>query len=670
MANIPLDDFNAPRVMPRTNPSRVDLSGSDAAGRAYEQAGNQLANVSEKFLQVSQQKRAQKEQEESAVAAAKASNAITEYRLNVEASVANGADQMRRGGDYTKAPESYDKQMDTLPPPQIEGLSPETQERYNGAIANARKEGRLKIDNAVVSARRDEGQSQFEKAVDLSGKSAGLPGANIDAANAQLVEQGKFYIENFGLDASVVNKKIQDRSDSNWVNQAVGLMTDNRDNAAGLKALETALTDPKGHYATRIDTDRKNEIVSRINVRMAQLESKQENEANKREAAGASSLKWYQDQQATGLMIDPTAVNTAREKVRGTESEADFVFAQKTAGEIQAVQNLPFEEQEAYIQQLDTALAQTATKDPVQQKRRIATLETALTKNMELAKNFPMEFIQKRTGDPVPPLDLAALADPSKAEQVSAQIMDRFNALEGSRRVYGDKVGRNPWTKQEAAQIKTVISKLDDEKALAVLGALARSSNSAQNYAGALKPIAADRPDMMIAGLMHYFNPDAAAMVLSGSRALKDKTIAMPSERTMSEAFHVAVGQSIPVGSTERAQMYNAFKYIYASAADKSQTQSEAGEADDDLVEQAIKLATGGVREVNNRMVIIPYNMDPDRFDTKLESEIKRLTAETGYTDLDQMQLEEGANDGEYYFLDGNEVKMTTSGYPIVVIIQ
>ena len=70
-----------------------------------------------------------------------------------------------------------------IEPPTIDGLPPEALESYNGGVENARKAGRLKVENLVQTARRDDGQRQFGTALDLAGKTAGVAGADIEAVN-------------------------------------------------------------------------------------------------------------------------------------------------------------------------------------------------------------------------------------------------------------------------------------------------------------------------------------------------------------------------------------------------------------------------------------------------------------------------------------------------------
>lgn len=673
---IPTGNFGQGATTGPVQHTRINTSGMTGA-RVANAAGN-LANTLGNIVDQNKQIEAQKQADADALEAAKAANSLLDYEVQVSKVKEDVKNKIETGViSYEDGEKQFEEQVTQLEAPIGDNLHPARAVTFNGGVARLREVAKGDVGATVENARRFDFRSQYVLAQEKLDQLATDPNANIELINAK-GREFKALAMRAGVRPDVFDKENQQHEYQRWQNQATGKFIAFRDNMAGLKALENEIGGEKGYYAKKLDPDRKNGLLSQINVRMAQLENKQEHESNKRESAAASKLKWLQDQQATGLMIDPAAIQAGREAVKGTSVEAGYAFAEKTAGEVQKIQSLPFDQQETYIQSLKTALAQTPTKDPAQQQRRIATLDTALTKNMELAKNSPLVFLQQRTGDPIPPLDLGALADPSKAQKVATQIMDRFNAIEGMRRTYGDKVGRNPWMPQEAEQIKTVFARMPDEQQLAVLGAIAGASNSQENFAGALKPLAADKPELMIAGLMRYDNRqtnnglDLSAVVLNGAKIIRDKSVVLPTEAKLKAAFDDAIGQAIAPGTPERQMMYSTFKMMYAGVSEKRglAAAEDDGSVNEDLVNLAVNFSTGGVHDVHDRNVILPYGMDADRFDDRLEAEVKRLSAETGFKDLESLPLIEADNEGEYYLLNGNNIKVTPDGKPIIVRIK
>src|SRR3546814_4849392 len=83
MATIPLGDFDAPRVSPRTNVSRVDTSGSTRAARAMERAGETLQGIASNQLAVEGQKREEEQRRREALARVDMVNAGADYEIRV-----------------------------------------------------------------------------------------------------------------------------------------------------------------------------------------------------------------------------------------------------------------------------------------------------------------------------------------------------------------------------------------------------------------------------------------------------------------------------------------------------------------------------------------------------------------------------------------------------------
>src|SRR3546814_14355704 len=97
MAIIPLGDFDAPRVSPRTNVSRVDMSGSTRAARAMERAGETLQGIASNQLAVEGQKREEEQRRREALARRAMGNAGADYELPLAADTAQFTPGVPRG---------------------------------------------------------------------------------------------------------------------------------------------------------------------------------------------------------------------------------------------------------------------------------------------------------------------------------------------------------------------------------------------------------------------------------------------------------------------------------------------------------------------------------------------------------------------------------------------
>ena len=297
-----------------------------------------------------------------------------------------------------------------------------------------------------------------------------------------------------------------------------------------------------------------------------------------------------------------------------------------------------------------------------------------------MLKEQPLAFNAMRTGEDVPPLDLAGISTPEGQQQIGAQLAQRFDMVNALRKQYGTEVARNPWRPEEAAMLKTFVAQADDGTKLQLLGALAAAAPSGSDYAAALMPIAADDPATMLAGMARFRGlkgadgTDVPKVLLAGSKVLADKSTPMPSEKELRLAFDDQVGGSITSGTPQREQAYIAFKSIYAGLAGPRGIQHEDSFTDDDLVEEAVQLATGGIGERAGTKVVKPYGMDDDAFDTVVDGQLEGLAKGSGFPlgQLEDMPLSPvPGREGAYYLLNAGRVQLDPkTNQPMMVIIK
>ena len=281
-----------------------------------------------------------------------------------------------------------------------------------------------------------------------------------------------------------------------------------------------------------------------------------------------------------------------------------------------------------------------------------------------------MAFIEQQTGTPTPPIDFQAMANatPQTLQRLSVQLMDRFNRLDGGRRQFGNRLSRNPWTPAEAEGMAALMRVASDEQRLAFYGMLQGGTNNVADYAAALKPLAADKPVLMLAGLASYRQfrdpkgQAVAPLILSGSRVLADKTQAQPAEDLFQAAFTKAIGNAIPHGTTERAQAYVGFKAIYAgiAARDGVAFDPKFPQLNFSVAENAMNLATGGVSEIHGKKVIRPWGQTDAEFREAYAGAVKRLATqqELDADDLDNLPLEPvPTTEREFYLIEGGKRK-------------
>lgn len=660
MGKISLGNFGQGQTTAPVQHTQLDGRGIGSEFGVLADIGKDISN---RAMQYQQQQKA----EDDAFTRAKTAKALTDYDLEVERAKTDVANQLQTGViTYKDANARYMETVQKIPAPQIEGQNETLKFTYDGALDTARKRGAADIGNVAENAKRQEFAALFTDTLDGLGKQAGLPGANLDAID-QRMESLRTTAKAAGYTDQAITKAIQDKRDSVYTTHAQQRIISSRENGEALKQIELELTNDKGYYANRLDADKRTALLGTVTGYRIQLENRIEATATKREAAAERAVASYSDQIATGLPIAAELTNETFEKVRGTVYEQDFKDALQHSNEIQTVRQLPFAQQQTYIQQLDATLKTTPTSNPKKEQARLSSLRASMDAAQKVAKENPILFVQQQTGEALPPLDIQALAQPGGIQAIGNQIADRFNAIEGARRKYGPTVGSNPWTPQETEMMKMFFDKADDKQRLQVLGVLQAGSSTPQRMAGALAPLAADKPYLKLAGMAQFqklrgdSGTELAPTILAGARVLTEKTSIMPSEQKFLALFDESVGDAFPPGSEERKMAYIGFKTMYAGmAGPKGITHEQGGEIDAQLGKEAVSLASGGISEYNDRKVVRPWGMKEEDFSDRVEIEIERLATESGFDvdKLEDMPLMASDVEGQYFLLNGGKKQM------------
>jgi hypothetical protein len=449
MAQIPLGEFAQARVIPRADITRVDTSPLNSAGEGAMGLARGLQDVAA----AAQHGMVQQRQEAQAVARAKAANAAQAFELETQAAVADEVDNLRRGGDYNTAGDRLTERLSKLEAPQVDGLEPEALAAYQGHVANIRTAAKLSIGNAVVAARRDDGQRQFATMLDLGGKAAGMPGADVAGVNDRLRKQATMYAETFGLDKSVVETAVQNRVDANWYNHAAQRFNATDGDLVGLETLKRDLNDKDGFYLDKLDPDRRVALTSAVQAQIDRVNTAARVQADKREKIAEGVVKDAVDQAVSGIPPKPDTIATWSVAVKGTTQEGAFKEAVQQIAEVQTVRRLPDAEQRAWLADKEHAL-NTGGGSP-QDLQRLQTVRAALARDAEERQQNPLQYLENVTGKPAAPLALQGLAtgDVSSLGTALADRMASLKALQGQ----GFNVALKPLKAEEAEQLSAVL---------------------------------------------------------------------------------------------------------------------------------------------------------------------------------------------------------------------
>jgi hypothetical protein len=391
-----------------------------------------------------------------------------------------------------------------------------------------------------------------------------------------------------------------------------------------------------------LPAERQQQLIDYAQQQHQRLAERGEMIALRREVAAGRVLDQMDKQAASGIPATPEDQLRWQDALRGTSLAPEYNTRIEQMNEVQGLLRQPIDVQVQYLEQKRQQMATEGAS--LTEQANIKRLEGAVEQNVKMLREQPLAFNALRTGESIPPLDLAAIDTPGQQQQFSDQLAQRFDTVNALRTQYGPEVARNPWRPEEAAQLKAYVAQADDKSKLQLLSALAAASPSGSDYLAALKPLAADSPATMLAGLAQFRGlkgedgTDVPQVLLAGSKVLADKSVSMPSEERFREEFDSSVGMALVPGTPQREQAYLAYKSLYAGmAGPDGVTHGPQAEVVNKLSKKALALATGGIAVRAGTKVIKPYGLSDKLFDQIVDIELQGLATRSGLA-LDQLE--------------------------------
>lgn len=667
MAQIPLGNFG--RTVPVAEQGRVLTS--DLNNRGAQQLASTVQGIAANYLD-------QKNKEDQALARVKASNALIDRESQLKTIGADIGEKMRLGEvSHDKAEEAYTAAVAKLSPLETPGLDEVTVAEFGNSVKRLQNGGLDYVRQAAAGARVESAKSDLVSRMDMLGKDAALPGANIDQINARMDAEDIDLAGRMAWGETWSSKK-QEFKDGNWTTHATQRVIGARNGLQTLKQIESDLTAEDGFYAKKLDPEKRNQLLNTVTGRIFQVQEHQQRQGEMRELKAMRVLDQMDKQAASGLPPTPADQQRWQATLSGTSLAPEYNARVNEMNEVQQLLRQPLAVQSQYLEQKRQQMAQNGGS--VADQANVERLQRAVDSNTKLMREEPLLFNAQRTGEDVPPLDLSGITSPEGQQQIADQLATRFDTVNALRKQYGQEVARNPWRPEEASMLKSFVSQADDGTKLQLLSALAKAAPSGSDYAESLKAIAADQPAVMLAGLAQFRGlkgadgTDVPKTMLTGSKVLADKSVQMPSEKELRLAFDDQVGGSIAGGTPQREQAYLAFKSLYAGLAGPRGIQHEDSFVDDDLAEEALQMATGGIGERAGAKVVKPYGMDDKAFDSIVDAELEGLAARTGFElgQLEDMPLSPvPGKEGAYYLMNAGRVQLDpATQQPMTVIIK
>lgn len=673
---IPVGNFGQTNVQPDVAQNRVITTDPSVQNRINQQAAGAVTSLG---LNVLDQQIDKGIKENQALARVKASNSLIDRESQIKTIATDLDEQMRTGKlSYEKSEEAYNAAVSKLEPLETPGLDEAQQGEIGNSLKRMQIGGLEAIRASAAKGRVQAAQSDLVSRMDMLGKDAAMPGANVDQINARMDAEDIDIAGRLAFGEGWASKK-QEFKDDNWTTHATQRVIESRESLGSLQKVEHDLTAEDGFYAKKLDPEKRTQLLNTVSGRIFQVKEHQQRQAEMREMKAERILTQMDRQAATGIPPTPADQQRWKAGLSGTSAAGEFNTRMGEMTEVQTLLRQPIAVQQQYVEQKRLQMAKSGGS--VTEQANVARLQTAIDNNTKLMRENPLTFNAMRTGEDVEPLDISGISTPEGQAKLGEQIAHRFDVVNSMRKAYGPEVARNPWKPEEQTMLASLLSQADDGTKLQVLGAIAASSPTGADAAAAIKPLAADQPITVLAGMAQFRGlkgedgADVPKLLLQGQKILADKSTPKPKEELMRASFDEHVGSSLQPGTPQREQAYQGFKALYVSNANAKGVSYESGDdLDSDTAQKSVDMITGGIGERGGAKVIKPYGMSNKVFDKVVDIELEGLATRSKFPigQLEDMPLSPvPGKEGSYYLLNAGRVQIDpTTNEPMVVSVS
>lgn len=679
MARIPIGP-GVPQVLPDAQQNRVIARDNSGEARAAQQIAGAVSTAAFGYLE-------QQRREDDALAKVKASNSLLDREVAISGINRDLSEQVALGKlSYDKLEDTYNAAVSKLEPLQVPGLDPASAGEVERSAKRMQVKGMEGIQTLKIAARKDAAAADLTSRMDLLGKDAAMPGANIEQINARMDAEDIDIAGHLAYGEQWQNRKQQFK-DNNWTTHATQRVVEARDDLGTMQKIQNDLTSGEGFYAGKLDPEKRTQLLNTITGRIYQIKEHNERQAEIRENRAERALLQMDRQAATGVPPTPADQQRWQSLVAGTSAAGEFKERLNQMTEVQGLLRQPIEAQQRYVDQKRQQMA--VGGGSVAEQANLVRLQSAIDNNVKLMKTDPLSFSALRTGSDVDPLDLSQIGTPQGQQALAEQIASRFDVTNAVRKKYGHEVSRVPFKAQELEAIKAGYEAADDKSKIGILAAIGGAAPTGPDAAAAIKAIAPEQPITLLAGMAQYRGlkaadgTDVAKTLMTGSKILKDQSVATPEDSVLQASFESIVGQAMPGGTQQRQHAFEGFKALYVGLAESAGKRYDPSmkDIDGDLATKAADMITGGVATRGggwfggpSYKVIKPYGMDDDAFDKAVTGQLGAVAASAGLSveQLSDMPLSAvPGKEGAYYLLNAGRIQLDPkTNQPVVVKVK
>jgi hypothetical protein len=606
MPRIPLGNFGNQIAQPggRVN---VNPAAFTAGAEALQRTAGQVMNVLD-------QQQAEEQRQQQLLDRAKAANSVLDREMQVDAIHGEISQQVADGTiHYSDAKNAYSQRIQELGAPDVKGLDPVTAENLTKGFKRVEFKGENAIEGLVIKSKTADFKAQTDGILDKLGKQAGLPGSDMATLGKQLDAMDEIGRQAYG---AAWDKRKQDWKDNSWDaklnQQAMGA----RNDIKSIDALQKQVTE--GDYADKLDSNRRNVLVAKLDGYKTSLIQRQEAAAARAERIAERQLKkaeaefnTFQGLADKGTILSPEYIDRAVAATKGTPYQAGIVALARQAQETGGIAAQPIRNQEATLTQLDTLIAKNG-RTPELDKRREQVSRVLEASRRDLNENGLRAGLERGVITEMAPLDT------STPESFAASISKRLEQADQVGMWAGRAV--SPLDANEAASVRNMLDALPPKQKSQAVATLAQSVGPRAAGAIALQLDKQDKP--LALAFAHAGDKTTAGrytseLLLKGATAIKDGAVMKDDKKVTGWKATIAqqIDGALPDERAASAVKESAYYIAAGIAAEKG------GSVGGDDIARAVRLAVGGsIIERNGKKLPIPAGMDDSEFENRLKN--------------------------------------------------
>lgn len=405
-------------------------------------------------------------------------------------------------------------------------------------------------------------------------------------------------------------------------------------------ALDELLTKMDGGGFGYLDGPTLQQKRAQVLSRKAALNQQIEVEENKRLQLAGKAFNDFKSQVFTGYELSDDLINNVRGAVRGTEHEQEFEFYVQQSSNIQKFKLMSTPDQKRLINQQRERMAKGQHADPVAEEKLLSVYESVHQEKLETIKENPSQAVRE-AGLNIHPLPAGEMhMNPKSWAAKAVENGVSQSALKDS------NVKLLPIPAEDLPDARKAFNEAGVQGKLAIISNLIGESKGVKNgaaiWGSALGQLGGGDLSYIVAGVAHMNGyksdkgEDVATAILSGTQALKNKSLIFPKDDLLQQEFSTYVGNTVS-GNTAN-MTFASFKALYAHVAERDgYVHEDKDDISKSIAKTALSLATGGVYEQDVKYgnqkawkVSKPYGMKDERFENHIQKGYATISKNTG----------------------------------------